>query len=115
MPVCGWMDVDAFFNQTMILPLDGEIIFEVGEMVAENELVWFEAQSQATLTNGEAYRNLSMFPMRIRNGRIADYKEFGDTLSFWRFLAAPDTRAHTISRQHLFTNAPSRFHAVSLG
>src|SRR3546814_5558993 len=38
MPFCGWMDVDAFFNQTMILPLDGEIIFEVGEMVAENEL-----------------------------------------------------------------------------
>src|SRR3546814_6115407 len=57
MPFCGWMDVDAFFNQTMILPLDGEIIFEVGEMVAANELVWFEAQSQATLTNGEASRD----------------------------------------------------------
>src|SRR3546814_14765480 len=28
MPFCEWMDVDAFFNQTMILPLDGEIIFE---------------------------------------------------------------------------------------
>jgi hypothetical protein len=109
------MDVDAFFNQTMILPLDGEIIFEVGEMVAENELVWFEAQSQATLTNGEAYRNLYMFQMRIRNGRIVEYKEFGDTLHIWRVIDAPDTRGPSISRQPLFKNVSYRFIGGSIG
>ena len=33
MPFCGWMDVDAFFAQTAILPLDGPITFEIGEQV----------------------------------------------------------------------------------
>ncbi len=103
MPFCGWMDVDAFFRQTMVLPLAGPIRFEVGAMVEDGERLWFEAQSSAELVGGAAYRNVYIFQMVIRDGQIVEYKEFGDTLHAWRTIDAPETRGAPIARVPLFT------------
>lgn len=108
MPFCGWMDLDAFFAQTAILPLDGPIVFEIGEMVAQGERVWFEAQSEAKLVGGADYRNIYIFQLRVRGGRIIEYKEFSDTLHIWRTIDDPRTRGAAIARQPLLTNVTRR-------
>jgi ketosteroid isomerase-like protein len=109
MPYCGRMDVDAFFRQAMVLPLAGPIIFEVGDIVAEGDRVWFEAQSQARLTNGQDYRNAYIFQMKIRDGAIVDYKEFTDTLHVWRLIDDPSVRGAPTPRQPFLTNIAHRF------
>lgn len=108
MPFCGWMDVDAFFAQTAILPLAGPIVFEIGEMVAQDERVWFEAQSEAKLAGGADYRNVYIFQLQVRDGRITEYKEFGDTLHIWRTIDDPRTRGASIARQPLLTKVNRR-------
>lgn len=115
MPFCGWMNVDAFFRQTMVLPLAGPIRFEVGEMVEEGERVWFEAQSSAQLVGGGAYRNVYIFQMVIRDELIVEYKEFGDTLHAWRMIDAPETRGPPIERVPLFTQPSLRVEGKAIG
>ncbi len=115
MPFCGWMDVDSFFRQTMILPLDGPIRFEVGAMVAEGDRIWFEAQSQARLTGGQDYRNVYIFQMRVRDGLIVEYKEFGDTLHAWRLIDDPAVRGPAVRRVPLFVESSHMFVGGSIG
>lgn len=103
MPFSGWMDVDGFFAQTSILRLDGPITFEIGEMVAEGDRVWFEAQSSARLANGNDYRNIYIFQLQVLDGRIVEYKEFADTLHIWRVIDDPQVRGPAIPRQPLLT------------
>ncbi|MDB5686847.1 MAG: hypothetical protein JWR77_1436 [Rhizorhabdus sp.] len=99
----------------MILPLDGPIRFDVGAIVAEGDRVWFEAQSEALLTTGQAYRNVYMFQLRIRDGLIAEYKEFGDTLHAWRLIDDPAVRGAPISRPPLFDRAAHHFVGGAIG
>lgn len=109
MPFCGWMSVDDFFKQTLILPLGGPITFEVGDLVAEANKVWFEAQSSASLKDGGNYQNVYIFQLTIRDSLIVEYKEFGDTLHAWRMIDAPETRGDAIARQALLTSVSARF------
>jgi ketosteroid isomerase-like protein len=115
MGFCGWMDVAGFFGQTSVLELAGPITFEVGEIVAEGDLVWFEAQSQAVLRNGNDYRNNYMFQMRMRQERIVEYKEFGDTLHIWRVMDHPLIRGEAIARQALVREVRHRFVGRAIG
>ncbi|CAM4180715.1 SnoaL-like domain-containing protein [Novosphingobium lubricantis] len=108
MPFCGWMDVDAFFAQTAILPLAGPMVFEIGEMVAQGDRVWFEAQSAAKLADGADYRNIYIFQLQVREGRIVEYKEFADTLHIWRVIDDPRVRGAPIARQPLLVNVRRR-------
>lgn len=108
MPFCGWMDVDAFFAQTAVLPLDGPIVFEVGEMVTQGPRVWFEAQSAARLVGGADYRNIYIFQLQVQGGLIVEYKEFGDTLHIWRTIDDPRVRGEPIARQPLVTHVTQR-------
>jgi ketosteroid isomerase-like protein len=116
MPFCGWMDVDAFFNETMILPLDGPIRFEVGDVVAEDDRVWFEAQSSALQTGGQDYRNVYIFQMRFRGGLIIEYKELGDTLHAYRLIDDPAVRGDPQSpRPPLFLTPAHVFTGGAIG
>ena len=108
MPYCGWMDVDAFFAQTQILKLAGPITLEVGAVLAEGDRVWFEAQSEARLASGEDYRNFYIFQMRFAGGRIAEYKEFTDTLHIWRKIDDPQVRGPAAARQPFLTEVSRR-------
>ncbi len=47
------------------------IRFTVDAITAEDDRVVIEAQSQATLINGEQYANTYVFSLRVRDGRIA--------------------------------------------
>jgi ketosteroid isomerase-like protein len=47
------------------------IRFTVNAITAEDDRVVIEAQSQATLINGEQYANTYVFSLRVRDGRIA--------------------------------------------
>ena len=115
MPFCGWMDVDAFFAQTTVLPLDGPITFEIGEMVVEGDRVWFEAQSNARLIDGADYRNFYIFQLLVSEGRIVEYKELTDTLHVWRTIDAPETRGPAIVRQPFLTRVVRRLVGKSVG
>ena len=115
MPFCGWMGVEAFFSQTTILPLDGPITFEIGEMLADGDRVWFEAQSEARLKGGAEYRNIYIFQLQIADGRIVEYKEFGDTLHIWRTIDSPETRGPAIARQPLLSRVSRRLVGNAIG
>ncbi|MDE2570177.1 MAG: nuclear transport factor 2 family protein [Sphingomonadales bacterium] len=108
MPFCGWMDLDGFFAQTSVLPLDGAIVFEIGETVAQGERVWFEAQSRARLVGGADYRNVYIFQLQVRGGLIVEYKEFSDTMHIWRTIDDLRTRGPAIMRQPLLTSVTRR-------
>jgi hypothetical protein len=47
------------------------ILFTVTAITAEDDRVIVEAQSQATLINGEQYANTYVVNLRVRDGRIA--------------------------------------------
>jgi uncharacterized protein len=115
MPYCGWMDRESFFKQTTILPLDGPITFEIGDITTEGERVWFEAQSFATLKDGQAYQNAYVFFMRIRYSKIIEYKEFADTYYIHRVIASPYTRGAPQPRYRIFDTPSHIFRGNSLG
>src|SRR5271156_1576964 len=109
------MDREGFFEQTMILPLDGPITLEIGDITTEGERVWFEAQSFATLKNGHAYQNEYVFFMRIRNAKIIEYKEFADTYYIHRVIDSPHTRGAPQPRYRIFDTPSCIFRGNSLG
>ncbi len=86
MPFCGWMGIDAFYANASTLPLAGPITMEIGEMTADGEYVWLEAQSDAPLVSGERYQNWYVFRLRVQDGLITEYKEYCDTLYTNRVL-----------------------------
>jgi len=51
------------------------IRFTIKSLTAEDDRVAAEVESQATLINGEEYRNTYAFFFRIRDGRIASVAE----------------------------------------
>ncbi len=55
-------------------------IFTIKALTAEEDRVVAEAESEATLINGEAYRNTYVFVFRVRDGRIASVAEHFNAL-----------------------------------
>ena len=56
------------------------IRFTIDAITAEADRVVAEARSRAVLINGEVYENTYVFPMRVRNGRIAHIAEHFNAL-----------------------------------
>ena len=102
MPYCGWMDLDGFLSQTKILQLSGPMTLEIGDVTAEGDKVWFEAQSFGMLKTGVRYENAYVFFVRLRAGKIVEYKEFIDTLYVNRVIDAPQVRGTPIPRYRIF-------------
>lgn len=115
MPYSGWMGVDEFFTQTTILPLGSPIQFDVGEMIAEGDRVWFEAESEAKLLDGSDYHNYYVFQFRILNSKISEYKEFCDTLHIYRTIDHPLTRGQAIERQPFLSGRKRRLTGSAVG
>jgi ketosteroid isomerase-like protein len=115
MPYCGWMDLEAFFKQTALLPLDGPITMEIGDVTAEGDRVWFEAQSSARLKDGSKYENAYVFFMRIRAGAIVEYKEFVDTYYVYRLIDSPQTRGEPQPRYRIFDQASQSYSGNAIG
>ena len=54
--------------------------FEIKTLTAEEDRVAIEAESRGMHTSGKPYHNEYHFLMRIRDGRIVEFKEYLDTL-----------------------------------
>lgn len=54
--------------------------FTINSLTADEDRVVAEAASEATLINGETYRNIYVFVFRIRDGRIASVAEHYNAL-----------------------------------
>ena len=102
MPYCGWMDLQGFLNQTTILTLDGPLSFEIGDITAEGDRVWFEAQASGKLAGGADYENFYVFFVRFKDGKIIEYKEFIDTYYVNRVINSPYTRGAPKPRYRIF-------------
>jgi len=57
----------------------GPIKMTVGAVTAEDDRVCMEAAVNVPLSNGKTYENMFHFLFRIRDGKIAEWKEYMDT------------------------------------
>jgi ketosteroid isomerase-like protein len=103
MPYSGWKDVAGFFRQMLVLPLAEPIRFIIGDVVAQDDRVWMEAESHSRLTNGQPYRNYYVFLIQLRDGKVVEYKEFVDTLHVYRVIDSPAVRGEPIPREGFVT------------
>lgn len=115
MPYCGWMDLEGFLSQMTILPLDGPITLEIGDITAEDDKVWLEAQSFGTLKDGQKYDNSYVFFVRLRDGKIVEYKEFIDTYYVNRVIDSPHTRGAPQPRYRIFATPTVTISGGALG
>jgi hypothetical protein len=76
----------------------------LGEMTAEGDRVFVEAESRATLAGGGTYNNHYVFMARFRDGKMIEHKEFADTLHIHRVVDAPEVTAPPIARQGPLTS-----------
>ena len=69
----GTIPKSAYQNAIRLLArmCESPIRFTVSAVTAEDDRVVVEAQSQATLIDGQAYANTYVFSLRVRDGRIA--------------------------------------------
>jgi uncharacterized protein len=101
MPASGWWDREGFFATVRMMAdaLAGPITMRIGDVTAEEDRVWFEAESEAMLTNGVCYANTYVIGVRVRDGKIAEMKEFSDSLHVFESIDAPGTRGPRKPRQ----------------
>lgn len=57
---------------------NGGLDYRADSVTAEDDRIAIEAQARGTLTNGEAFHNVYVFILRVRDGRIASVREFFD-------------------------------------
>ena len=57
--------------------------FAAKSMIAEGDAVAFEAEGYAELKNGRVYNNQYHFRLTIRDGKIAEVREYLDTHHAW--------------------------------
>jgi ketosteroid isomerase-like protein len=106
MPASGWWDREGFFTTVRMIAdaLAGPITMRIGDVTAEDDRVWFEAEGDATLANGVTYANTYVIGVRVRDGKIVEMKEFSDSLHVFETIDAPGTRGPRKSRQSPLTS-----------
>ena len=68
--------------------LAGPIVFELGPMVAEGNMVAIQAESFATTAEGVAFNNLYHVYFELADGRITRAREYNDTAHVFATLRA---------------------------
>jgi ketosteroid isomerase-like protein len=117
MPASGWWDREGFFTTVRMIggALDGPITMRIGDVTAEDDRVWFEAESEASLVNGVSYTNAYVIAVRVRDGKIAEMKEFTDTLHVFEAIDAPGTRGPRKPRQSPLTSVTASVQGSTAG
>jgi ketosteroid isomerase-like protein len=100
-PVSGWHDFNGFTGQFDLLAdvMAGPLEVEYGDIVAEGERVFIEAQGDGPLKNGQRYQNVYILAIRVRDGKVAEFKEFMDTLHAYQMLDHPKIRGPAKARE----------------
>lgn len=90
----GWTDVQGFLNIARALSgvLAGPLTMRFGDVTAEDDRVLLEAESEAPLTSGGTYANTYVMAFKLRDGKIAQLKEFTDTLHLFEVIDVPEIR-----------------------
>jgi ketosteroid isomerase-like protein len=117
LPASGWWEREGFLASTQMFAgvLAGPITMRVGEVTAEGDRVWFEAESDAPLVGGGRYTNTYVFAVRVREDKIAEFKEFSDTLHVFEAIDAPETRGPRKQRQSPLQRVTNTIEGASVG
>ena len=105
MPASGWSDLPGFFESAQIFSnlYAGPITMRVGDVTAEADRVWLEAESEAVLKTGGTYANAYVFLLKLQDGKVVEAKEFSDTLYVHDTVDHPHTRGPRQPRQSPLT------------
>jgi ketosteroid isomerase-like protein len=117
MPASGWWDKQGFFDSARMFSgvLAGPITMRVGDVTAEDDRVWIEADSEASLAAGGSYTNAYVIAMRVRDGKVVEMKEFSDTLHVFEAIDAPETRGPRKARQSPLTTVTASVRGPTVG
>lgn len=105
LPASGWWDQQGFFESAQMFAgaLAGPLTMRIGDVTAEDDRVWIEAESEAPLASGGTYVNTYVIALKVRDGKIAEMKEFSDTLHVFEAIDTPQTRGPRKARQSPLT------------
>ena len=82
MPISGTFTkpqiVDA--SKAVLLLFPKGLDFEIKAMTAEGDRVAIEAESKGVHASGKTYSNQYHFLMRVRDGKIVEWREYMDTM-----------------------------------
>jgi uncharacterized protein len=117
MPASGWWNKQGFFDSAKMFAgvLAGPITMRVGDVTAEDDRVWFEAESEALLAAGGSYINTYVVALRVRDGKVVEMKEFSDTLHVFEAIDAPETRGPRKPRQSPLTTVTASVRGPTAG
>jgi uncharacterized protein len=117
MPASGWWDKDGFLASAQMFSgvLAGPITMRIGDVTAEDDRVWFEAESEAPLVGGGTYANTYVIAIKVRDGKVVEMKEFSDSLHVFEAIDAPETRGPRKPRQSPLTNITSSVQGATAG
>lgn len=87
----------------------------IGDVTAEGERVWIEAESEAPLASGGTYTNTYVIALKVSNGKITEMKEFSDTLHVFEAIDAPEIRGPRKPRQSPLTTVTATVQGPTAG
>jgi ketosteroid isomerase-like protein len=105
LPASGWWDKQGFFESAQMFAgaLAGPMTMRIGDVTAEDDRVWIEAESEAPLASGGMYTNTYVIALKVRDGKVAEMKEFSDSLHVFEAIDSPQTRGPRKARQSPLT------------
>jgi ketosteroid isomerase-like protein len=105
LPASGWWNLQGFIASAQMFAgvLAGPITMRIGDVTAEDDRVWIEAESEAPLASGGTYANTYVIALKVRDGKVAEMKEFSDTLQVFEAIDTPQTRGPRKARQSPLT------------
>jgi ketosteroid isomerase-like protein len=117
MPVAGWWDRDGFFasGQMFAGKLAGPVTMRIGDVTAEDDRVWVEAESEADLVGGGRYENTYVMAFRVKDGKVCEFKEFGDTLMTYEAMDVPEVRGPRKTRTSPIAKVTKSISGASIG
>jgi ketosteroid isomerase-like protein len=117
MPAAGWWDRDGFLasGQMFAGKLAGPMTMRLGDVTAEDDRVWIEAESEADLTDGGRYVNTYVMALRVREGKVCELKEFCDTLMTYEAMDVPEVRGPRKDRTSPIATVTKTMTGASIG
>lgn len=117
LPASGWWDRDGFLASAQMFAgkLAGPITMRIGDVTAQDDRVWFEAESEAPLVGGGSYQNTYVMAIRVRDGLICELKEYSDTLGVFEAMDVPEVRGPRKDRSSPLTQVTTTISGASVG
>ncbi len=101
MPISGWHDRDEFFRiNTVLAPqFAGPFTIRIGDITAEDDRVLLEVETDVPLASGKRYNNHYVWSVRVRDGKIAEFRDYGDTLHVYDSFDVDEVRGGPKDRE----------------